>query len=235
MPKARIWSQLTRSQGKTPGTQLCSCHASTWKRAGKNIAWECCNQASLCGKQRKATKDNINRCQWCCLKSRLFAVHILSRFRVIERIRRMEVYTSSLSAEVINIATADQGTTTKQHHILWLFFLMVLTGDKMWPLAWDVPSPCVLGKEPWWVHAECGVLSAHIQKHASSSLIFTCSSHFSLTLSFPLSEQRLSSPALLYIFKTAAAAPHFWWGNFKTEGAIWHNHLLGMVYKRLND
>lgn len=48
----------------------------------------------------------------------LFAVHILSRLRVIERIRRMEVCISRLSAEVINIATADQGTTTKLHHIL---------------------------------------------------------------------------------------------------------------------
>lgn len=43
---------------------------------------------------------------------------------------------------------------------------------------------------------------------------------FLCRLSSPLSEQRLSSPSLLYIFKRAAAAAlHFWWGNFKTESA----------------
>lgn len=107
--KARIWSQLTRKPRKD--TQLCSCHVSTWKRGGKNIAWECCNQASLCGKQRKATEDTINRHQQCCLKSKL---SLLCRFWVIKRIRRMEVCKSSLSAEVTSITAANRGTGTKQ-------------------------------------------------------------------------------------------------------------------------
>lgn len=154
-----------------------------WKKAGKNIAWEGFNQTSLCCKQRKATEDTINRCQLRCLKSTLFAVHTLSRFQVTERLKRMEVCTSSLSAEVINRATAEQGTTTKRHHVLWLVFLMELTGEKMWPLAWDLPISLCAWKgttigTSYTMCAGCSALSARLLQPA-----FTCSSHFSLTLS----------------------------------------------------
>lgn len=179
---------LKDSQGK-PSHVICPCEKKSWEkyclgRLQPDFAlWE--TEESNWGhyQQMSITLPKIN--SLCCAYP--------EQIQVIERHRRMEVCTSSLFAEVINRATADQGTTTKQHHVLWLVFLLVLTGEKMLPLSWDLPISLYAWKgttkgTSYTMYAGCSALSAHIQKYASYSLTFTCSPHFSLTLSISPSE-----------------------------------------------